>query len=100
MRPQLALSCLAFVASAPAAEPPRPTPATRAPDGEGAPAFTRVPAGGNAPADANGNFVIGPDYLPAPELTVVEGVPQGKVQQFTLKSADSQFYPGVARDQF
>ena len=100
MRTQLALSCLAFVASALAADPPRPTPPTRAPDGEGAPAFTRVAAGGNAPADANGNFVIGPDYLPAPELTVVEGVPQGKVQQFTLKSVDSQFYPGVARDQF
>ncbi|HEX6397740.1 MAG TPA: alpha/beta hydrolase-fold protein, partial [Steroidobacteraceae bacterium] len=100
MRTQLALVCLAFVASALAADPPRPTPPTRAPDGEGAPPFTRVPPGGNAPTGTNGNFVIGPDYLPAPELTVVEGVPRGKVEQFTLKSEDSRFYPGVARDKF
>jgi enterochelin esterase-like enzyme len=100
MRNSLTLLCLAFAVSAFAADPPRPTPPTRAPDGEGAPAFTRVPTGGNAPVDANGNFVIGPDYPPPPELTVVEGVPQGKVQQFTMKSADSRFYPGVARDKF
>jgi enterochelin esterase-like enzyme len=100
MRTQLALVCLAVVATALAADPPRPAPPTRAPDGEGAPPFTRVAPGGNAPVDANGNFVIGPDYLPAPELTVVAGVPQGKVEQFTLKSADSKYYPGVARDRF
>ena len=100
MRTALALLCLAFALSALAADPPRPTPPTRAADGEGAPPFTRVAPGGNAPADTDGNFVIGPDYLPAPELTVVEGVPQGKVQQFTMKSQDSRFYPGIARDQF
>src|SRR5688572_13992919 len=96
----LALLCLGFSLCAHAADPPaRPTPPTRAPDGEGAPPFTRVPAG-NAPADANGDFVIGPDYLPAPELTVAEGVPQGSVQQFTLQSTDSRFYPGIAREVF
>ena len=96
----LALLCLGFSLCAHAADPPaRPTPPTRAPDGEGAPAFTRVPAG-NAPADANGDFIIGPDYLPAPELTVTEGIPQGSVQQFTLQSTDSKFYPGIAREVF
>jgi len=81
-------------------QPPRPTPPTRAPDGEGAPAFTRVAPGGNAPVNANGDFLIGPDYPPPPELNVVPGVPQGTVQQFTIKSEDSRFYPGIARDVF
>jgi iron(III)-enterobactin esterase len=85
---------------APAAQPPRPTPPTRAPDGPGAPKFKRVPTGGNAPLNKNGGFLIGPDYLPAPELNVVEGVPQGVVRQFTIDSADSRFYPGIARDVF
>ena len=99
MRTVFALLSL-FLATAFAADPPRPVPPTRAPDGAGAPPFTRIAPGGNAPIDVNGDFVIGPDYLPAPELTVVEGVPQGKVQQFTMKSQDSRFYPGIARDQF
>jgi len=87
-------------APAPAVQPPRPTPPTRPPDAEGAPPFTRVASGGNAPVDANGDFLIGPDYPPPPEITVVEGVPQGKVEQFTITSADSKFYPGIARDVF
>jgi len=88
---------------------PRPTPPTRPPDGPGAPPFIVVGAkpgdpawhavtGMNPPADAEGTFLIGPDYAPAPELTVAEGVPQGTVQQFSLDSAESQFYPGIARD--
>jgi len=83
----------------PAAAPPRPTPPTRPIDGPGAPKFTRI-ASGNAPVDADGDFVIGPQYAPAPELTVVEGVPVGKVTQFTMDSKDSKFYPGIARDVF
>ena len=78
----------------------RPQPPTRSPDAPGAPRFTRLDgkAGVNPPMNAVGNFVIGPDYVPAPELKVVAGVPQGKVQQFTLSSKDSKFYnPGIAR---
>ena len=70
----------------------------RAVDGPGAPPFTKISAG-NAPL-AEGNFVIGPDYSPAPELSVKDGVPVGKVTQFTLESKDSKFYPGIARDVF
>lgn len=55
----------------------------------------------NPPADTDGDFLIGPDYVPALELTVVEGVPQGKVQQFGMDSKDSKFFnPGIARDIF
>jgi enterochelin esterase-like enzyme len=79
----------------------RPTPPTRSPDAPGAPKFTRLDdmPGVNPPADAIGNFVIGPPYVRAPELNVVDGVPQGKVEQFTMDSKDSKFYnPGIARD--
>ena len=61
------IACLAIVAHA----QDRPTPPTRAPDGPGAPKFKRIPSGGNAPVNANGNFVIGPDYPAPPELTLV-----------------------------
>jgi enterochelin esterase-like enzyme len=83
--------------------PPRPQPPTRSPDAPGAPKFTRLDGkpGAVPPVDAVGNFVIGPDYVPAPETKVVEGVPRGKVQQFTMNSKDSKFFnPGIARDEF
>src|SRR3954469_20680929 len=113
MRQPLALlfASFALVASAqnppapttpatPAATPARPTPPTRSPDAPGAPPFTRIPSPGNAPGDRNGNFIIGPDYPPPPELAVVAGVPQGRVEQFTMDSADSKYYPGIAREVF
>ncbi len=100
----------AQAAPTPAAPTPRPAPPTRAFDGPGAPPFTvagaqqpgarRAPPGVNAPTDLDGNFVIGPDYLPAKELDVIDGVPRGRVTQFALESADSKFYPGIARDAF
>jgi len=52
----------------------------------------------SAPADRNGDFLVGPDYLPAPELRVVTDVPAGAVRQFTMDSKDSRRYPGLARD--
>ena len=96
---------------APAAPPPRPVPPTRPADGPGAPVFhvagakpgdtaLRAAPGVNPPADAEGDWLIGPDYVPAPELTVAAGVPQGRVEQFTLDSAASKFYPGIGRDVF
>src|SRR5690348_13977536 len=72
---------------APQATPPRPPMPTRAVDGPGAPKFTRIPTG-NAPANTEGNFVIGPEYAAPAELTVMEGVPTGKVTQFTMDSKD------------
>ena len=49
--------------------------------------------------EQDGNFVIGPPYEPAPELTVKAGVPQGTVREFTIDSKDSLIYPGIARNQ-
>ncbi|HEU5135879.1 MAG TPA: alpha/beta hydrolase-fold protein [Steroidobacteraceae bacterium] len=83
------------------AQTPRPTPPTRAPDMPGAPAFKAITGNGaNAPINKNGDFVIGPAYVPAPEVNVADGVPRGTVQQFVMDSRDSQFYPGIAREVF
>jgi len=49
--------------------------------------------------DQDGNFVIGPPYTPAPELTAKPGVPIGAVHEFTMESTDSTIYPGIARNQ-
>jgi enterochelin esterase-like enzyme len=53
--------------------------------------------GMNPPADADGDYLIGPDYLPAPELTPVEGVAKGRVETFTMNSAESKIYPGITK---
>jgi enterochelin esterase family protein len=61
---------------------------------------TNAAPGANPPISVEGNFLIGPTYVDAPELKVVEGVPQGKVLQFSMESTNSRFYPGIARKEF
>ena len=60
-----------------------------------------VPPSNSVPltADAEGDFTIAAPYAPAPELTVADGVPRGTVREFTMDSADSKIYPGIARNQ-
>src|SRR6202011_2923641 len=50
------------------------------------------------PVDADGNFVIGPTHTPAFEMVVHAAVPQGVVHTFTMSSANSKIFPGIARD--
>ena len=81
----------------------RQPPPVRQFDAPGAPPFVRLDGkpGVNPPVEADGNYVIGPEYTPAPELKVAEGVPQGRVQQFTMDSRDGKlFNPGIARKVF
>jgi enterochelin esterase-like enzyme len=78
--------------------PQRPTPPTRDPHTPGYVAARELTDGANAAADANGNFILGPTHPPAPESIAQPGVPQGKVIEFNLSSADSKLYPGIARD--
>jgi iron(III)-enterobactin esterase len=59
---------------------------------------TELPDGANAPADADGNFILGSTHTPAPEMVVKEGVPRGMVFTFTMNSADSRLFPGIARE--
>ena len=77
---------------------PRPVPPTRDPNTPGYVTAKDLPDGTLPPPDADGNFIIGPTHNPAPEMTVQDGVPQGTIYNFTLSSADSKIYPGVARD--
>jgi hypothetical protein len=76
----------------------RPVPPTRDPHTQGYVEATELPDGQNAPADVDGNFILGPTHTPAPETTVRAGVPKGTVYEFTMQSADSKLYPGIARD--
>ncbi len=70
-------------------------------DDKGNPPFKVLKEGENPPLDAYDNFVIGPKYVPAPERKMGEGVPQGKVEQFTIDSKETKlFNPGIARKQF
>lgn len=43
-------------------------------------------------------FVIGPTYADAPEMTVQDGVPKGEIHEFIMNSTDSKIYPGIAKN--
>ncbi len=81
-----------------AARPARPAPPTRDPHTPGFVPATALPDGAVPSVDAEGNFIIGPTHAPAPEMAVRTDVPQGRVIEFTMSSADSRIYPGIARD--
>jgi enterochelin esterase-like enzyme len=78
-----------------AARPPAPT---RDPHTAGYVAATELADGANASPKEDGNFIQGPTHPPAPEMTEQEGVPHGTIYNFTMESADTKFYSGVARD--
>jgi len=81
-----------------APRPARPAPPTRDPHTPGYVTAKDLPDGANAPVKEDGNFILGPTHNPAPEMTAQEGVPQGDVFNFTMESADSKIYPGIARE--
>jgi len=87
------------IASASAPAQTRPAPPTRDPKAPGYVAASELPDGSVPPASADGNFIIGPTHNPAAETTAQDGVPQGTTYAFTMSSADSTIYPGIARDQ-
>jgi len=80
------------------ARPRRPTPPTRDPRTDGYVTAKELPDGAVPPADADGNFIIGPTHTPAAEMTARTNVPEGAVYHFTMSSADSKIYPGIARE--
>ena len=92
----LAAACLATNAVAQTA--PRPTPPTRSPHAPGSVEATDLPDGAVPPSDTNGNFILGPTHPAAAEMIAHADVPQGRVVEFTMNSADSTYYPGIARD--
>jgi iron(III)-enterobactin esterase len=86
------------LASAQAQRARRPTPPTRDPHAPGYVTAKDLPDGRVAPPAADENFIIGPTHNPAPELTEHQDVPKGSVSEFIMSSADSKFYPGIARE--
>ena len=92
----LTISLITFGAAV--AQTPRPAPPTRDPHTPGYVKAKELPDGANAPANRDGNFILGPTHNPAPEMTVREGAPQGSVFEFTMQSSSSKIYPGIARE--
>ena len=95
------ISLMAGAGSTMAQTPPaaaRPTPPTRDSNAPGYAEAKELPDGTNPPANADGNFIIGPTHNTAAEMVLQEGVPQGTVFNFTMESADSKSYPGIARE--
>jgi enterochelin esterase-like enzyme len=93
-----ALQSMAQTNAPPATRPVRPPPPTRDPLTPGYVKATDLPDGQLPPSDADGNFIIGPTHNPAPEMTVKDDVPHGAIFNFTMNSADSKIYPGIARE--
>jgi iron(III)-enterobactin esterase len=94
--PRFWLVLIATIAAAGQAQPPRPQPPTRDPHTTGYVTAKELPDGAVPPADADGNFIIGPTHNAAPEMAAQEL--QGTVSTFTMNSADSRIYPGIARE--
>jgi enterochelin esterase-like enzyme len=76
--------------------PSRPTPPTRDPNTPGFVEAKELPDGDVPSPDAEGNFIIVPTHHPAPEATI--NALQGTVFNFTMSSADSKIFPGIARE--
>lgn len=115
MRPTLFLALAAAILAQAQTQtrPPRPTPPTRDPHTPGYVQARDLPDTQVPPATADGNYILGPTHTPAPELAQFAALqkspekpgtpPQtilthGKVTEFTMNSADSTLYPGIARD--
>lgn len=76
----------------------RPMPPARDPHTAGFVVAKELPDDTVPSADAEGNFILGPTHRPAPEMTVQTNVLHGAVYEFTMSSADSKIYPGIARE--
>jgi len=82
----------------PAQTTARPAPPTRDPHTAGYVEAKELPDGSVPPANADGNFVIGPTHEVPPATAAQGDIPKGTVIEFTMNSSDSKIYPGIARD--
>jgi len=91
--------CLLITASPAQQLTPKPEPPpARDPHTPGYVIAKELPDATVPPANADGNFILGPTHTPAPEMTLAADTPRGTVTTFIMKSADSKLYPGIARD--
>ena len=71
-------------------------PPTRDPKQAGYVTAKELADGTNPPTDGDGNFILGPTHpAPGDGVYVLTG---GSVIEFTMNSADSVIYPGIARE--
>jgi enterochelin esterase-like enzyme len=94
----ISLACVGQPAAVPQApQTARPEPPIRDPHSPGYVHATDLPDGTLPPPDKDGNFIIGPTHSPASGMTA-QDFAHGAVVEFTMSSADSKYYPGIARD--
>ncbi len=93
----LSVSCLTLLVSL-NIHAQQSAPPVRDPYTNGYVHATVLPDGSNAPADKDGNYILGPAHPAALEALPHEGVPKGKLSEFLMSSAESRIYPGIARD--
>jgi len=98
MKCNLLLGALIGGASVVGAAYGAPDPPVRDPHMPGFVEATELPDGAVPSAGADGNFIIGPTHVKAPEMTPGPGVPRSTVYTFTMRSAESGIYPGIARE--
>jgi enterochelin esterase-like enzyme len=97
-RPATIAFVLTVTVSLSTASAQRQPPPARDPHTPGYVEAKELPDNTNAPADADGNFILGPTHDPAPESTIHPGVPHGTILTFFMESTDSKIYPGIARE--
>jgi iron(III)-enterobactin esterase len=76
----------------------RPSPPVRDPNSPGYVAARELPDGSVPPANADGNFILGPTHTASPEISTEGEFRHGSVVAFTMNSADSKIYPGIQRE--
>jgi enterochelin esterase-like enzyme len=82
----------------PSTRPARAASPTRDPHAPGYVAAAELADGAMPSPDVDGNFIMGPTHDRAAEMTTHPNVPQGEIFTFSMKSADSKIYPGIARE--
>lgn len=82
----------------PAQPAARPAPPTRDPNTAGYVTAKELPDGSSPPANADGNFILGPTHEVTPDASAQDVIPKGTVMELTMNSSDSKIYPGIARD--
>src|SRR5580704_16430951 len=82
----------------PAQHAERPALPTREPNTPGYVAAKELPDGSIPPANADGNFILGPTHDAPADSSAQQDVPKGAVIEFTMNSSESKIYPGIARE--
>ena len=88
-----------FILRSAMAAPGGQAPTIRDPHAPGFVAAVELADGAVPPVDKDGNFILGPTHAPAPEMKAAgRACRMGRSIEFTMSSADSKIYPGIARE--